>query len=203
MTLRQEGAAGGLFFQKKLLSYETDGVETLKFVSSARQNQRVGWLTVVLVAIEASPVGSKPPAAVGERIFKGGNRTWAPQRRSRPKCHPYMKEREVRLSRRNRSRSSVHLEPFVQYNYPRASLKLLWRSLVSAGPSSSMGRRGCRASCSSLATRWFILLKSSLISFKVSPISDITRQNSSLYASWGVGPLPSDTASFFFRGMIG
>ena len=72
MTLRQEGAAGRLFFQKKLLSYKTDGVEALKFVSSARQNQRVGWLTVVLVAIEASPVGSKPPAAVGERISKSG-----------------------------------------------------------------------------------------------------------------------------------
>ena len=32
MTLRQEGAAGGLFFQKKLLPYETDRIGVLKLV---------------------------------------------------------------------------------------------------------------------------------------------------------------------------
>ena len=71
MTLRQEGAAGRLFFQKRLLSYETDRIGVLEFVSSVRQNQRVGWLKVVFVSVEVSPAGSKSPAAVGERISKG------------------------------------------------------------------------------------------------------------------------------------
>ena len=70
MTLRQEGAASRLFLQKLLL-YETDGVEVLNIVSSVRQNQRVEWSKVVFVTVEVSPVGSKPPAAVGERISKG------------------------------------------------------------------------------------------------------------------------------------
>ena len=70
MTLRQEGAAGRLFLQK-MLSYEADGVDVFKIVSSVRQNQRVEWSKVFLVTVEVSPVGSKPPAAVGERISEG------------------------------------------------------------------------------------------------------------------------------------
>ena len=68
MTLRQCGAASSL--QKKLLlSYEAYGVEVfLQFgsrsVSSVGQNRRGGSLRVVSEAVEASPVGTKPPAAV-------------------------------------------------------------------------------------------------------------------------------------------
>ena len=71
MTLRQEGAAGILFFRKKLLPYETDWVKVLKFVASVRQNQIVGGSTVVSVAVEVSPAWSKPPVGIGERISKG------------------------------------------------------------------------------------------------------------------------------------
>ena len=40
-------------------------------ISSVWQNQRVEWSKVVLIAVEVSPVGSKRPVAVGERISKG------------------------------------------------------------------------------------------------------------------------------------
>ena len=40
-------------------------------MSSVGQNQRGGWSKIVLVAVEAVPAGSKPPAAVGVRIPKG------------------------------------------------------------------------------------------------------------------------------------
>ena len=72
MTLRQEGAAGRLFFQKKLLSYETDRIGVYKFVCSVELGRRGDWLKVIFVAVEVSPVGSKPPAAVVVRISKGG-----------------------------------------------------------------------------------------------------------------------------------
>ena len=70
MTLGQKGAASRLFLQK-LLSYEADGVKVLKTVSSVRPTQRIEWSKVVLVAVEVSPVGSKPPVAVVVRIFNG------------------------------------------------------------------------------------------------------------------------------------
>ena len=77
MTLRQEGAANRLFLQK-LLSYEADGVEVLKIVSSVWQNQRFEWSKVVLFAIEVSPVGSKPPSGVDVCISKGRHVLGAP-----------------------------------------------------------------------------------------------------------------------------
>ena len=75
-TLRQYGAASSL--QKKLLlSNEAYGVEGfLQFgsrsVSLVGQNRRGGSLKVVYEAVEASPVGTKPPATVDEGIFKNG-----------------------------------------------------------------------------------------------------------------------------------
>ena len=98
-------------------------------------------MKVVLVTIEASPVESKPPAAVRERIPRVGDTSWAPQRRSRPKRYPCKGDREIRPTRRNRARSSVRLEPFVQYSYPRASLELLWRRPPCARESSCLRAR--------------------------------------------------------------
>ena len=40
--------------------------------SLVEQNRRGGWSKLVSVAVEASPVGTKPPAAVNERISKDG-----------------------------------------------------------------------------------------------------------------------------------
>ena len=59
-----------MFIYPKLLKHETYKIEVLKFVSSGRQNQRVGWSKVVFVTVEVLSLGSKPPAAVGERISK-------------------------------------------------------------------------------------------------------------------------------------
>ena len=70
-----------------------------------------------------------------------GDTTWAPQRRSRPRRHPCKGEREVRPSRRNRSRSSIRLKPFVQFNYPRAPPELLWRRPPCARESSCLRTR--------------------------------------------------------------
>ena len=83
-------------------------------------------------------MGTKPPAAVGERIFKDGDTTWAPQRRPRPKRLSCKGDWEVQPSRRNWSRSSVHLEPIVQYSYPHVSLELQLRHPLCARESSCL-----------------------------------------------------------------
>ena len=59
------------FIHPKLLKYETYRTEVLKCVSSVTQNQRVEWSKVLFGAVEVFPVGSKPPAAVGEPTSKG------------------------------------------------------------------------------------------------------------------------------------
>ena len=69
MTLGQKGACWW-FILPKLLKYETYRIEVLKFVSSVRQNQRVGWSKLVFVAVEVLTVGSKPRVVVGECISK-------------------------------------------------------------------------------------------------------------------------------------
>ena len=98
MTLRQEGAASRSFLQK-LLWYETDGVEVLKIDISVWPNQRVEWSKVVLVAVEVSPVGSKPPAAVVVRIFKSERHNLGATAPCLPGHHPLNKgEPEVRSS---------------------------------------------------------------------------------------------------------
>ena len=70
-----------------------------------------------------------------------GDTTWAPQRRLGPKRHPCKGERKVRPSCRNWSRSSVRLEPFVQYSYPHASLVLPWWHPLCARESSCLRAR--------------------------------------------------------------
>ena len=59
-----------MFIHPNLLKYETYRIEVLKIVSSVRQNQRVKWSKLVLVAVEVLPVGSELPAVVDESIFK-------------------------------------------------------------------------------------------------------------------------------------
>ena len=139
MTPRREGAAGRLFFWKKLLSYETYGVEIfLELVSSVELSQRGAWLMVVLVAIEALPVESKPPAAVGEHLQEWETRLWP---RSAVLDHDVIPAREsggFGHHAETGAKSSVRLEPFVQYSYPRASLELLWRRPPCARESSCL-----------------------------------------------------------------
>ena len=77
-TLRQYGVADRfLSWKTLLLSYEADGIEVHEFsafrsVSSVKQNRRGGSLRVVSEALETSPVGTKPPAAVDVRISMDG-----------------------------------------------------------------------------------------------------------------------------------
>ena len=77
-TLLQYGVADRfLSWKTLLLSYEVDGIEVHEFsafrsVSSVKQNQRGGSLRVVSEALEASPVGTKPQAAVDVRISMDG-----------------------------------------------------------------------------------------------------------------------------------
>ena len=59
------------------MSYEADETEVCEFfasrsVSSVERNKRGGWLEVVSEALKASPVGTKPPAAVNGRISMDG-----------------------------------------------------------------------------------------------------------------------------------
>ena len=71
MTLRQEGAVSW-FNQKLLLKYKAYWVDILsECVFSVEQNRRRGWGKMILVVVEALPAGSKPPAAIGERISRG------------------------------------------------------------------------------------------------------------------------------------
>ena len=89
MTLLQEWAAG-----KKLLSYKTFGIRVLKFVfesvSSVQKSRGGGWLLVVLVAVEASPVGNKSSAAVGERISNDGRHDLSAAARMGQPRSPYV-----------------------------------------------------------------------------------------------------------------
>ena len=89
-----------------------------------------------------------------------------------------------------------------------AALSVRSRVLVSAGPSVSMARRGCRASCSrlakccskSLVISSIFLSHTSSIFLYTSTSVGWPNPNSSC---WGTGLLPSGTASLSFRGMLG
>ena len=117
-------------------------------------------MKVVFVAVEVSPAESKPPAAVGERISKGeihdlgataplSTRAFFLEQGSAGgpvKSSPKLVELigSIRLAQQ-RSPCIACTAVAVPSVCSRVS--------VSAYPSASMARRGCQASCSSLATR--------------------------------------------------
>ena len=152
-----------------------------------------------------------------------GDTTWARHRHSRLRRHPCKGGREVRPSCRNRSRSSVHLELFVQYSYPHPSPLLQWRRPPCASESSCLRARlppwrdvaaerhdpgvsNADPHCSN-----FPLLKK-LIHFHLTRLKDffhhsiymvqrgLTRPGVFLLRD---EPLPSGTASLSFRSMLG
>ena len=104
--------------------------EVLEFVASVKQNQKGSWWKMVLVAVVVMPAGSKLPAAVVVRISMG----------------------EIRLGRRSEhigsgsTRSAEQLSPCIACTAV-AVPSVRSRVLVFAGPSASMARRGCQASC--------------------------------------------------------
>ena len=117
---------------------------------------------MVLIAEEAMPAGSKPSAAVAVRISTGEGHDYGAAAPLSTKTSSG--EREVQLSCRNRSNLSGRLGPFLQNNYPHASLELQQRRLLCAReasclllrlpPSVSMAlvRRVCRILCPPLET---------------------------------------------------
>ena len=223
-TLRQYGVADRfLSWKTLLLSYKAYRVEVfLQFcsrsVSSVGQNRRGGSLRVVSEAVEASPVGTKPPAAADERISMDG-------RHDSNAAAPHSTTLSSLQGRAGGSAFTPNLVELVvrpgstrraEKQSPRiactavAAPSVRSRVLVSACPSASVARRGCRAPCSRHIKFWSIF---SEISFSI--LSHRTRayfiiRYTSSVMGWpdpsscrGTGSLPSGTALLAFRSTIG
>ena len=114
---------------------------------------------MVFVAVEVSPVGTKPSAAVGERISKDGRhdlgaaarlstRVFSPEQGGTINRGPVQSSLEVVEHIGSRStRSAEQLSPRIACTAVAAP-SVRSRVFVFAGPSASMARRGCRASYS-------------------------------------------------------
>ena len=160
-------------------------------------------------------MGTKPPAAVGERISKDG-------RHDSDATSPHS---TTTSSLQGRAGVSAFMPKLVEFMFgpgstrraekpsPRiartaiAAPSVRSRVLVSADPSAYMARRGCRASCSWLnkyCSKRLIgslsLLKWLLISRNSSTGAGWPHPNPS---SWWTGPLSSETASLAFRSIPG
>ena len=184
---------------------------------------------MVIVAVEALPVGGKPPAAVSVCISTG-------ERHGFGAAVPlftralYLEQGKAggpvksspKLIRHIWSGSTwfaEELSPLIARSAATPPIQL--RVLVCDGTSASMARRGCRAFCSRPARRCFVALISSISSSNLSKwlfisFSCLSNPSSkSRYTSanvgwlgpnsscWGTGPLPSETALLQFRGILG
>ena len=133
-----------------------------KSVSSVEQNRRGGSLRVVSEAVEASLVGAKPPAAVDERISMDG-------RHDSNAAAPHSTTLSPLQGRAGGSAFTPNLLELVvgpgstrraENQSPRiactavAAPSVRSRVLVSACPSASVVRRGCRAPCSRRIKCW-------------------------------------------------
>ena len=174
-------------------------------------------MKLVSVAVEVSPVGTKPPATVDERISKVG-------RHDLGAASPLS---TTTLSLQGRAGGSAFTPKLAELVFgpgsTRRAEKPSGRSIACtavAGPSvrsrvlvfacpsgSSMARRGCRASyswlikcCSKRLIRSLSLSKWLFISPNSSTGAGWPNPNSS---SWWTGPLPSETASLSFRSLLG
>ena len=160
-------------------------------------------------------MGSKPPVAVGVRILKSERHDFGAAAPLSTKTSSLrgrvggsaFTPKVVELFGPDRTLFAEQLSPCFA-STAAAAPSVRSRVFLSAGTSASMARRDCRASCSRLAKRCSILLKSSLNSLKALPIdSDNTRRKFSYviitYASWGVGSLTAGTALLFFGSILG
>ena len=109
-------------------------------------------------------MGSGPPVAVGERTSKGG-------RHDLGAAAPFLTPTSSHQESAGISTSTPKLVDNIESGSTRltetlssciactavAALSMRSQVFVSAGPSASMARRVCRASCSRLAKRYFIL----------------------------------------------
>ena len=178
------------------------------------------------MAVEASPVGAKPPAAVDERISKDGRHdsdaaalhsTTTSSLQGRAGGLAFTPKLVELVFGPGSTRRAEKQSPRIAYTVV-AVPSVRSRVLVSVCPSISMARRGCRAPCSRRVTCWSIFLISSEISssflfYRSSILSNLYTQSRCISASvgssdpnsscWGMGQLASGTASQSFRGMIG
>ena len=133
-----------------------------RYVSSVGQNRRGGSLRLVSEAVEASPVGTTPPAAIDERISKDG-------RRGSDAAVPHSTTTSSLQGRAGDSAFTPKLVEFVfgpgstrraEKQPPRiactavVAASVRSRVSVSAYPSASMARPGCRAPCSRRVKRF-------------------------------------------------
>ena len=164
-------------------------------------------------------MGTKPPAAVDERTSKDG----------RHDSNAASLLLTTTSSLQGRAGGSVFTPKLIEFVF---GLGLTWRAekpssrvactavaapsvrsrvLVSAGPSASMVRRGCRASCSrhSESCSKSLVILSNLISccferfltFQYSSVS--AGWPNPIFSSWWTGPLPSETVLLSFRSILG
>ena len=131
MTLRQEGAASGLFLRELLSSYQASGVEVHNLSPStspprsSRTEEMARWRWYSLVWRFCRWEVSHQRLLLCA-FWKMGNTTWATQRRFRPKRLPCQGDWEDRPSSRNWSSWSLgRVQPSEQKSYPHASLVLL------------------------------------------------------------------------------
>ena len=194
-TLRQYGVADRfLSWKTLLLSYEADGIEVHAFsafrsVSSVKQNRRGGSLRVVSEALEASPVGTKPPAAVDGRISMDG----------RHDVNAVAPHSTTLTSLQERAGGSAFMPKLVELVGPGSTRRteeqspriacaavtapsMRSRVLVLACPSASMARRDYRASCSRRAKCWSIFISSE--SWLACPSASMARRDCRASCSW-------------------
>ena len=172
-------------------------------------------MILVSFAVEASPVGAKPPVAVDERIFKDG-------RHDSDAAAPLS---TTISSLQGRAGGSTFTPKLVELVFgpgstrraEKPSLRIACTAVVApsvrsrvfvfACPSSSMARRGCRAPCSRRVTCSSIFLISSEISsrflFHLSNVSSNSRYASASVGSpdpnsscWGTGNCPQGQPRF-------
>ena len=96
-------------------------------ISSPRLQEKNVRGKMVLLAVEAVPAGSKPPAAVSMHISTGERRSFGTQRLCRPRRHPFERQPDIRLSSRSWSNSSSRQRPFLHNRYSHVLLDLLQR----------------------------------------------------------------------------
>ena len=100
----------------------------LSLVFSPRVQEESGREKMVLIAVEAVPAGSMPPAAVNTCVSPRVRDTaLALHRLCRPGRHSCEEEPEVRLSRQSWSNSLGRCRAFLQSSYLRFLLDLLQR----------------------------------------------------------------------------
>ena len=182
---------------------------------------------MIFVAVEASPVGSKPPAADGQRISKIGKHglgdtspfsTRMSSLQGRAGGSVIMPTLIELVFGSGATRRAEKLSPDIACTAVAAP-SVRSRVFVFAGPSTSMARRDCRASCSRLDDfihddfiQHFLLSIETAVHYFVLSIESFFKKSVYILQRGftkpevfllGEGPLPSGTASLSFSDTLG